>query len=208
MTTANKITILRILLVPLFVVELLYYMNGQGEAYRWWAVLTFALAAVSDGVDGYIARRFQQRSELGAILDPLADKLLIVSGIVLLGFQREEYLARLPLYLTVTVISRDMLLLLGVLVLRYVGLTLRARPHWTGKVATVLQMSCVLWALLKIEEGMGGWFLPRLSLAAALFTAVSGLIYVLAGVRQLAAHPSSLPSPGTTNPPPSGRGRV
>ena len=208
MTTANKITIFRILLVPFFVVQVLYYVNGQGEAHRWWAVVAFTLAAVSDGVDGYIARRYHQRSELGAILDPLADKLLIVSGIVLLGAQREDYLARLPLYLSVTVISRDMLLLLGVLVLRYVGVTLRARPHWTGKVATVLQMSCVLWALLKIGEGLAGWFLPTLSLAAAVFTGISGLIYVLVGVRQLSAHPSSLPSTGPAHPPRNDRGQV
>jgi len=208
MTTANKITIFRILLVPFFVVQVLYYSNGQGEAHRWWAVLAFTLAAVSDGVDGYIARRYHQRSELGAILDPLADKLLIVSGIVLLGAQREEFMARLPLYLSVTVISRDMLLLLGVLVLRYVGVTLSVRPHWTGKAATVLQMGCVLWALLKLGEGMAGWFLPALSLAAAVFTGISGLIYVLMWMRQVAAHPSSLPSTAPTDPPRDDRGRV
>jgi len=118
MTTANKITIFRILMVPFFIVQVLYYIGGGGEGHRFLAVLAFALAALSDGVDGYIARRYGQQSELGAILDPLADKLLLVSGIVLLSLHREEYLPQLPLYLTTTVLSRDILLLLGVLVLR------------------------------------------------------------------------------------------
>ena len=86
MTTANKITILRILLIPFFVFEALYYVSDGHELHRLLAILSFAVAAICDGVDGYIARRYNQRSELGAILDPLADKLLLVSGIILLSF--------------------------------------------------------------------------------------------------------------------------
>ena len=84
MTTANKITIGRILLVPFFIVLVLYYIQTDNEWYRLWAIISFALASLADGLDGYIARRYNQRSELGAILDPLADKLLLVSAIVLL----------------------------------------------------------------------------------------------------------------------------
>ncbi len=80
MTTANKITILRILLIPFFVVELIYYVRTGNEIHRLAAILCFAVAAICDGVDGYIARRYNQISELGKILDPLADKLLLVSG--------------------------------------------------------------------------------------------------------------------------------
>jgi len=86
MTTANKITILRILLIPFFVVELLYYLETGNEVHRLLALLTFAVTAILDGVDGYIARRYNQKSELGAILDPLADKLLLVSAIITLSF--------------------------------------------------------------------------------------------------------------------------
>src|SRR5882757_3591042 len=81
MTTANKITIFRILLIPFFVIEVLYYMKTGNETHRFTAMLAFGVAAVCDGLDGYIARHHNQRSELGAILDPLADKLLLVSGI-------------------------------------------------------------------------------------------------------------------------------
>ena len=86
MTTANKITILRILLIPFFVVELLYYVRSGNEIHRLLAILSFAITAILDGVDGYIARHYHQISELGKILDPLADKLLLLSGIVVLSF--------------------------------------------------------------------------------------------------------------------------
>src|SRR6185503_17413708 len=70
MTTANKVTILRMLLIPFFVVEALYYVKTGDETFRFLATLAFATAAICDGVDGYIARHYNQRSELGAILDP------------------------------------------------------------------------------------------------------------------------------------------
>jgi cardiolipin synthase (CMP-forming) len=190
MTTANKITIFRILLVPFFIVQVLYYVGGQGEWHRFLAVLAFGVAAFSDGLDGYIARRYHQRSELGAILDPLADKLLLVSGIVLLSLHREPYLPQLPIWLTATVISRDVILLLGTLIIRFVGGQVLVQPHWTGKVATVLQMTCVLWALLKFPTV----WLDRFVLGAAICTGVSGVIYIAAGVRQLGSHPASLPT--------------
>ncbi len=187
MTTANKITIFRILLVPFFIVQVLYYVSGAGDWHRILALSAFALAAVSDGIDGFIARRFNQRSELGAILDPLADKLLLVSGIVLLSLHHEEYLPHLPLSLTATVISRDVLLLLGLVVIHYVGGKVVVRPDLTGKVATVLQMTCVLWALLKLNAA----WLDLWTLGATCFTAISGVIYVIDGVRQLSATPAS-----------------
>src|ERR1700722_10447542 len=80
MTTANKITILRILLIPFFVTETIYYVRTGNEIHRLAAMLLFGATAASDGLDGYIARRYNQISELGRILDPLADKLLLVSG--------------------------------------------------------------------------------------------------------------------------------
>jgi cardiolipin synthase (CMP-forming) len=195
MTTANKITILRILLVPFFIVQVLYYVNGAGEWHRYLALGAFALAAISDGIDGFIARRYNQRSELGAILDPLADKLLLVSGVVLLSLHQEDYLPQLPLSLTATVISRDLLLLIGLVVIHYVGGKVVVRPHFTGKIATVLQMTCVLWALLKLNaDWLSFW-----TLSAAWFTGISGAIYTIAGVRQLSATPASSASPTKPN---------
>src|SRR5271168_4098638 len=110
MTTANKVTILRILLVPFFVVEVLYYVRNGQELHRVLAIASFATAAICDGVDGFIARRFNQRSELGAILDPLADKLLLVSGIVVLTFDRQPYFESIPLWVTGLIIGRDLVI--------------------------------------------------------------------------------------------------
>jgi CDP-diacylglycerol--glycerol-3-phosphate 3-phosphatidyltransferase len=190
MTTANKVTILRILLIPFFVVQVLYYVNGGHELHRLWAILTFAVAAICDGVDGYIARRYDQRSELGAILDPLADKLLLVSGIVVLSFEhRPSYLGTVPLWLTGTIIGRDILVLTGMVVIQMTVGKVKVRPRIPGKVATVMQMVVVLWVLLKWpEKPLFIWIL-----AAAICTGISGLLYVWDGVRQLSAHPSSSP---------------
>src|SRR5881296_2094076 len=149
MTTANKVTILRILLIPFFVVQVLYYVNGGNELHRLWAILSFAVAAICDGVDGYIARRYDQRSELGAILDPLADKLLLVSGIVVLSFEHRPYLETVPLWLTGTIIGRDILVLVGMVVIQVTVGKVNVRPRILGKIATVLQMAVVLWILLK-----------------------------------------------------------
>lgn len=194
MTTANKVTILRILLIPFFVVEVLYYANTGNEAHLGVAILCFALAAICDGVDGYIARRYNQRSELGAILDPLADKLLLVSAVVVLSFDH-PYLRSIPLWLTGTIIGRDILLLVGMLVIHLMVGTVRIQPRVLGKVATVLQMAVVLWILLKWPER----WLRALTVATALCTGISGLLYVWDGSRQLSAHPSSSPKPNSTN---------
>lgn len=193
MTTANKITILRILLIPFFVVEVLYYVKNGNEAHRFAAILSFATAAVCDGVDGYIARRYNQRSELGAILDPLADKLLLVSGIVVLSFEHGPRLETIPLWLTGTIIGRDILVLAGMLVIQMTVGKVKVRPRMIGKVATVLQMVIILWVLLKWDpKWLRVWLL-----AAAICTGISGLLYVWDGSRQLSAHPASSAKSGS-----------
>lgn len=191
MTTANKVTIVRILLVPLFIVQVLYYVAEGVEWHRLVAILTFGVASISDGIDGYLARRYGQRSELGAILDPLADKLLLVSGVVLLSLRNEPYLPRIPLWVAATILSRDALLLIGLGVIYYSCGKVTVRPILVGKAATVLQMTCVLWALFKWDQQ---WLLG-FSFAAAICTGVSGLYYVVDGVRQLSASPASSASP-------------
>ena len=187
MTTANKVTILRILLVPFFVVEVLYYVNTSDEMHRLLALLSFAVASILDGVDGYIARRYNQKSELGAILDPLADKLLLVSGVVVLSFDHTPQLERIPLWLTGTIIGRDVVLLLGLIVIYITVGKVTVRPRIVGKVATVLQMAAVLWILLKWEPQV----LNYVVLGAAICTGVSGIWYVFDGMKQLNAHPAS-----------------
>ena len=196
MTTANKITISRILLIPFFMVEVLYYVKTGNEFQRFLSIICFGVAAIFDGVDGYVARRYNQRSELGAILDPLADKLLLVSAIVFLSFDHLPYLQTMPLWLTVTIIGRDVLILAGMIVIQMTVGKVNVRPRVIGKIATVLQMIAVLWVLLKWNnKGLFAW-----SLSAAVCTGISGLLYVWDGTRQLSAHPASSPSV-PSNPP-------
>ena len=194
MTTANKVTILRMLLIPFFVVEMLYYVKTGNEAYRLAALLTFAVAAICDGVDGYIARHYNQYSELGAILDPLADKLLLLSGVVLLSFDHGPRLGQFPPWFAGTIIGRDLLILVGMVVIQVTVGKVRVRPRIVGKVATVLQMASVLWILLKWDEAWGDRWILYLAASAAICTGVSGLLYVYDGVRQLSSSPSSLAS--------------
>jgi cardiolipin synthase (CMP-forming) len=190
MTTANKITIFRVLLIPFFVVEVLYYVKTGSELQRWLALSCFAIAAGCDGLDGYIARHFNQRSELGAILDPLADKLLLVSAIVVLSFDHGPRLLTVPLWLTGSIIGRDILLLAGLIVIQMTVGKVLVKPRVVGKLATVLQMVVVLWVLLKWSER---WLLAWTA-SAALCTGISGLLYVWDGTRQLGAHPASSPA--------------
>jgi cardiolipin synthase len=194
MTTANKITIFRILMIPLFIVQVLYYYKTGSETHHLLALLAFAVAAILDGVDGYIARHYNQKSELGAILDPLADKLLLVSAILLLSIGGQHCLPTISLWLTATVISRDVLLLIGIVVVQLICGKITVRPRMFGKVATVLQMVTVVWALLKWDAT----WLHYWSLGAAVFTGVSGLLYVWDGTRQLSASPMSSPTPDQT----------
>jgi CDP-diacylglycerol--glycerol-3-phosphate 3-phosphatidyltransferase len=194
MTTANKITIGRILLVPVFVLLLIYYAESGREIFRVFALVAFVLASAADAVDGYVARRFNQRSELGAMIDPLADKLLLVSAVILLCL-RNPYLTRLPEWLAVIILSRDAFLVLGLGLLHYFAGTIKVRPRVVGKLATVLQMALVLWILLKWPDAAILW----LAVAAATLTGASGLLYVFDGMRQLSAHPSS--SPTSAKPP-------
>jgi cardiolipin synthase (CMP-forming) len=191
MTTANKITILRILLIPFFVVEMIYYVRTGNEACRLAGLLSFAVAAILDGVDGYIARLYHQWSELGTILDPLADKLLLVSAIVVLSFDNAPRLGQIPFWLTGTIIGRDLLLGLGAVVVRLVVGTITVRPRLTGKIATVFQMIVVIWILLHWDFIFHGRFLKFWILGAGLFTGVSGLFYVWDGMKQLGTHPAS-----------------
>jgi len=196
MTTANKITIVRIFLIPVFVIETIYYVRTGNPVHWLLAVLFFASTAILDGVDGYIARHYKQISELGKILDPLADKLLLVSGIVLLSFDNKPYLAQIPLWLTGMIIGRDLLQGIGAVVIRLVVGKITVRPRITGKIATVFQMLVIVWILLRWDLIFHGRLLQIWIYGAGFFTAVSCVQYIIDGTKQLSAHPSSSATPG------------
>lgn len=180
MTAANKITIARILLVPLFVALILLYVRGGEEKYRVAAIVCFALAAGTDGVDGYIARHFNQKTELGTILDPLADKLLLVSAIVVLSCDSHQRLVQIPVWLVVVVVTRESILLAGMAVIHWTAGKFVARPRLVGKLATVLLMAAVLWTMLKWPTVV----LPFLTAGGGLCVVVSGAYYLGDFMRQ------------------------
>ena len=193
MTTANKITVARILMIPVFVTMAIYYgesieRHDPQEWMRFAAIAIFLIAAVSDGLDGYIARRYKQRSALGAVLDPIADKGLLLSGIITLSISNWSEIdpdyGRFPAWFPVLVITRDAVILVGAGILHYfIGDKMRVKPVWTGKVATVCQMCAIGWVMLQLH------FLPLIFVVAVagIFTFVSGVVYVMDGVRQLQA---------------------
>ena len=191
MTTANKVTIARIILVPFFAVQLLYYFRTGDEMYRYIAIAAFLTATISDGVDDWLARHRNQGTQLGAYLDPIADKLLLVTGLVLLSYQfgDNRFEQRIPLWLTGTVLGRDMIVVTGsALVYLAVG-DLKVRPHILSKVSSVLQMVCIGWVLFKLPGVVTFW----LAVGASVTAAITGLMYVMDGIRQFSEHPMAHP---------------
>jgi cardiolipin synthase len=131
LTAANQLTILRMLLIPAFVIQLLY-------GYRGWALVTFLAAGLTDLLDGLIARATGQKTTLGAWLDPMADKLLLVTMFVMLTLPNMGAANRLPLWFTVLVISRDVAIVLTVAVVNLAVGPRTFRPSIFGKIATAI----------------------------------------------------------------------
>lgn len=188
MTVPNIISIFRLLLIPAFVMSVLYYVDGVKEGQpddmlRWWAAAIFILAAISDGVDGYIARRFNQRTELGAVLDPIADKLLQVTALILLSLDFHAAFHRIPIWLPIVVISRDVLILVGFLVIKLVvGVKVELSTHWSGKLATALIMVLITMVLMQWTS----WVIYKpILLSSGLCVLISLIIYVISGVAQI-----------------------
>jgi len=132
----NILTIIRILLIPLFIIFLLKDMLH-------FALLVFTIAAISDALDGLFARYLDQRTLLGAYLDPLADKLLLSSAFIILAV-----IKIVPGWLAVIVISRDVLILLGVAIFALANINIEIKPRITSKCTTVFQMSTIFFLLL------------------------------------------------------------
>jgi len=178
MGLANWLTVLRILLIPVFVSLLVYRKPGP-------ALVVFAGAALTDLLDGWIARRRRSQSRLGAFLDPTADKLLLTASFVTL-----TYLKVLPFWIAVVVISRDVILVVGTLLVYMLGARVYPRPTWAGKAATFFQILTVLTGLL--ARFLHVPIVPRFVLwLAAAFTVISGLQYLVQGMKFLSAAPGA-----------------
>ncbi|MBM4276025.1 MAG: CDP-alcohol phosphatidyltransferase family protein [Deltaproteobacteria bacterium] len=178
-TVPNLITLVRILLTPLFIIFLI-----QGRYQK--ALIVFVLAGLSDLADGLIARLWQQKSPLGAYLDPVADKLLMAASFVTLSIAR-----LIPSWLTVVVLSRDVVLVIGVLVLRLTDHSLVIRPSLWGKCSTTLQILTVLMVLVGKLWPLPPVFLKGCFYLTGALTAISGVHYIYRGLAILGQAPGN-----------------
>jgi cardiolipin synthase len=176
-TVPNLLTLVRMALIPVFV-SLLFYQKFL------LALGVFVIAGITDGLDGLLARRFHQQSPLGRILDPIADKMMLVTSFVVLSM-RGVYPTPLPKHLpipfwvTITVISRDVFILVGAAAINMVSGFRAFRPSLPGKVSTVVQIFAVAIVILAAQTRVGtGYYLPTIYLSVFTLTLFSGLHYV------------------------------
>lgn len=177
MTVPNLITSIRIILTPMVII---YLLNDEFLP----ALILFIVAGVSDALDGLIARLFDQKSKLGAFLDPLADKLLLNSIFVVLSAK-----GCVPSWLTVTVISRDFLILLGVLILFLNRQDFPFKPSMISKITTCLQLATVFVALALNHLPILQHVFGELFWATGFMTIVSGLHYMVRWFRIMGEGP-------------------
>jgi cardiolipin synthase len=176
LTPANQITVLRLLLIPAFVLLVMYGHLG-------WALLTFLFAGLTDLLDGLIARLSGQKTDLGAWLDPVADKLLLVTTFVILTIPDPALPNRLPLWLTILVISRDVAILLTVAIVNLAVGRRTFRPSIFGKIATGLYVCTGVVTMYFNYLGYRSRVVDGFVWASLAITLVSGLHYAIRGAR-------------------------
>lgn len=187
MNAANTITFLRLALIPVFGVLAVMYgtsiTEGQPcESLRYLALGSFILAAASDGLDGYLARKYNQVTKLGAVLDALADKVLMLTGLITLSFVawgESDWL--IPTWYIVMVVARDISIGIGCVMILHINGKLEVNPHWSGKATTIAQLFTLGWVMLKVVP------LSPLypTIIAAILTLWSSWAYSLNCIRQL-----------------------
>ena len=180
-TVPNLLTLVRLVLVPVFVSALYYQRFG-------WALFVFVVAGVTDGLDGLLARRFNQGSQLGQILDPIADKLLLVTSFVTLSMhsimepsalvQPHPRHLPVPFWVTAAVISRDIFIVVGAAAINIVTGFRGFRPSWLGKANTVVQITAVVLILVAASFPPLRGYLPTVYTTVFGFAVVSGAHYV------------------------------
>ena len=177
LTLPNVLTVFRMALTPVFV-SLLFYQKFV------WALGAFILAGITDGLDGLLARRFQQQSPLGRILDPIADKMMLVTSFVVLSMRGvfptplPKHLP-VPFWVTITVISRDIFILVGAVAINMVSGFRAFQPSFLGKASTVVQIVAVAAVILAAQTRVGtGYYLPTVYTSVFTLTLLSGIHYI------------------------------
>jgi cardiolipin synthase len=173
MNVPNLLTMLRILLIPVFVISLLY-------EHLFLAFLVFVGAGITDGLDGWIARVYRQKTPVGEYLDPIADKLLLTCAFVILAVLRI-----IPGWVTVIVIARDVIIVVGVLILRLTSHRVTIRPTFISKAATCFQIATIACALLTPYSPFLKSVFPSIIWVTGIITCLTGLQYIYIGTQYL-----------------------
>ncbi len=174
MNIPNTITLIRVVLIPFFINLMIYGYYRE-------ALIVFLVAGVTDALDGMIARLTKTKSELGAFLDPMADKLLVVSSFVTMAL-----LDKLPIWLVIIVVSRDVILALGSMVIYFMGRDITVRPSLVGKATTFFQLVVVGVSLIVLNYGAEPAMMPMVQgifWVTAALTIASGVQYVVRGMK-------------------------
>ena len=176
-TVPNLLTVFRMVLIPVFV-SLLFYQRFV------LALIVFIVAGITDGLDGLLARRFNQKSQLGTILDPIADKLMLVTSVIVLSMKAvfpqplPPHLP-VPFWVTVAVISRDVFILVGAAAINIVTGFRGFRPSWLGKVNTTVQIVAIALIMVAASIPYGtGYYLPTVYTTVFALAVLSGGHYV------------------------------
>ena len=177
MNLPNYITLVRIFLVPIFF-SLLAYYNAAAPELRWWALFIFTISMFTDALDGILARRLRQQTRLGTFLDPLADKLLLLSGFLGIAFSN-AFPIKPPEWIVIMIVFRDLFLVGGLAIFFMLTSELPIAPNLIGKVTTFLQMMTIVSVLIQWKFSYWVW------LPTAACTAVSALSYLLRAIRFL-----------------------
>ncbi len=173
LTIPNLLTFLRMALIPVFA-SLLFYGNSRI------ALVVFVIAGISDGVDGFLARRFKQESELGTIIDPIADKLLMTTAFIVLslpGVLEPVRFLPIPFWVTAAVIGRDVLIVTVAAAINIITGFRGFRPSWLGKLSTFVQVLAVTLVLIAAVTGYS-FYLPTVYFIVVLLAAASGIHYI------------------------------
>ena len=177
MTLANRITLFRLLLVPVFAGLIAAYTR-EHPMERYAALVVYALAAASDMLDGFVARAYNQKTKLGTMLDPLADKLMINIGFVFMAVN-DQFAYRIPYWFPVLILARDVTIVMGAYVINEYYGPVRVKPRISGKLTTVCLMSLVIAVLIEAR------FADKLLIASVVLIAISYVDYIYMGIKQV-----------------------
>ncbi|MCK5450181.1 MAG: CDP-alcohol phosphatidyltransferase family protein [Candidatus Omnitrophica bacterium] len=173
MNWANRLTVLRVILTPVFIAMVFYQKLNI-------ALLIFVIAAITDALDGYLARSRKEQTRFGTIMDPVADKMLIGSAFICFSLVTglPAYL-KMPIYVPVVVISRDVIILLGVVIMYFLTDNIEIKPTIMGKITTFFQMLTIIVVLLKFVYSSWIWNIT------VVVTVISGLDYIRIASRHI-----------------------